>query len=81
MHPQITPELARTRYPNGVIPAKVVLVNGFQPANIIVRVRHQVDIDFARNDSRRSVVGNELRFRTQNSPQEDSEEEDDDRHS
>lgn len=41
---------------NGVVGSDIVLIDGFKPTNIIVRVRNQVNIDFVGDDSVCSVV-------------------------
>lgn len=44
------------QYTNGIVGADVVLIDGLEPSNVVVSVRHQMDVDFAGRDSRGSVV-------------------------
>lgn len=44
------------QYPNGIVGADVVLINGLEPSDVVVGVRHQMDIDFAGYDAGGGVV-------------------------
>lgn len=65
---------------NRIIGANVVLVNGLQPPNIVVRVRDKVHIQLSGMDARRSVVDHELRLAGQNPAQSKQECQHSDRH-
>lgn len=61
-------------YPNRVVGADVVLINRLQPTNIVVRVRHQMDIDFSRHDAPGGVVIYVAGLRKWNSHQKNGKE-------
>lgn len=44
------------QYPNGIVGAGVVLIDGLEPSDVVMGVRHQVDIDFAGHDAGGGVV-------------------------
>lgn len=54
---QSSPQKTRKQYPNRIVASEVVLIDCLQPADIVVRVRHQVDIDLPRHDAPGGVVG------------------------
>ncbi|RRT42491.1 hypothetical protein B296_00057086 [Ensete ventricosum] len=42
---------------DGVVGADVILVDGLEPADIVVSVRHEVDVELPGDDAPRRVVG------------------------
>lgn len=42
--------------PNGIIGANVVLVNGLQPTDVVVGVRHQMNVKLPGDKNRRRIV-------------------------
>ena len=49
-------EMEEERYLYGIVGAKVILINGLQPSDIIVRVRDQMNIELPRNNGRCCIV-------------------------
>lgn len=54
----------RERDLDGIVGANVILVNGLQPTNIVVSVRNQMDIKLSGDYALRSIVCDEIGFRT-----------------
>lgn len=52
-------ELER-EYPNGIVSSDVVLIDGLEPTDIVMRVRDQMDVDFSIDDPLRGIVFYEL---------------------
>ena len=48
------------KYPNGIVGSDIVLIDGLEPTNIVVRVRDQMDVDFTRDNPLRGIVLYEL---------------------
>lgn len=48
---------------NGVVGTDIVLINSFQPSNIVVSVRNQVNIELPRKNGCISIVCDEFGFR------------------
>lgn len=67
-------------YPNRVVAPKVILINSLEPTNIIMRMGHQVDIDFTRNNSLCGVVFYITGFCTTNTSSQKDGKQQDDRH-
>ena len=72
--------MEKTKYPDRIVGSDVILIDGLEPANIVVRVRNQMDIDFAIDDPLRGIILYILRFHTQKKSQQGCEEENRHRH-
>lgn len=51
---------SRKQYLDGIVGADIVLIDGLEPAHIVVSVGDQMDVDLAGDDPLSSVVGNVL---------------------
>lgn len=47
---------------NAVIGANIILIHGFQPTNIIMWMRHQMNIDLPRHNPGRGIIHHVLRL-------------------
>lgn len=51
---------SRKQYLDGIVGADIVLIDGLEPAHIVVSVGDQMDVDLAGDDPLSGVVGNVL---------------------